>query len=239
MARTIVVLYTFQAPMLVARPVVRSFALPYVSEAADWVRAGGHAVVWVGPRKARLVFARPRKGDEHDLGWWAVLDLGRTSYRVARHGPFAGMAFLRVPHDCYSIVRERIERDSVHPDPTRTLDLDCLACGACCKDNSVELDDDDVARFEKEGRADLTRPPYARHRDGRLLLTLSTDRRCRHLGGDNKCAIYAIRPSACSTFPPGSECCLSSREEELGIVDGEYLTSSSETSRARPAGPSP
>jgi Fe-S-cluster containining protein len=43
---------------------------------------------------------------------------------------------------------------------------------------------------------------------------------CRHLGKDNKCAIYPIRPDACSQFPMGSECCLFAREEELGILDG-------------------
>ena len=91
--------------MRVVRPVVRSYRWPHLEQAAAWVRAGGHAVVWIAPRKARLVFTRPRKGDETDLGRWAVLDMGRTDYRVARHGPFQGMAYMAVPHDCYAIVR--------------------------------------------------------------------------------------------------------------------------------------
>ncbi len=210
--------------MRVRRPVVRSYSLPYISRAADWVRAGGHAVVWVAPRQARLVFARPRKGDELNLGWWSVLDLGRSRYRVAKRGPCQGMAYIRVPHDCYSIIRERVERDSIHPGPTRTLDLDCLACAACCKDNNVELEAQDVQRFEEGGRGELARAPYARRRDGRLILRLRHDKRCQHLGADNRCGIYAIRPDACSTFPAGSECCLSSREEELGIIDGAPYT---------------
>jgi hypothetical protein len=204
----------------VTRPVVRSFKWPFIEEAASWVRAGGHAVVWLSPRKARLVFSRPREGDDFDLGRWSALDLGRSDYSVAGRGTFAGMAYLRVPHDCYSIVRERTVRDSIHPHPTRELVLDCLACAACCKDNCVELDDDDVARFERAGRGELARAPYARKNDGTIVLVLRKDKRCKHLANDNKCDIYAIRPSACSTFPPGSECCLSSREAELGIVDG-------------------
>jgi Fe-S-cluster containining protein len=206
--------------MRVLRPVVRSYTLPHIERAAAWVRAGGHAVVWLAPRKARFVFPRPSKGDEHDLGWWSVLDLGRSTYRVAKRGPCEGMAYIAVPHDCYSIVRERAERDSIHPDPTRAIELDCLACAACCKDNSVELEDQDVARFAEAGRADLAEPPYARRRDGRVILTLRKDGRCHHLGADNRCGVYAFRPDACSTFPAGSECCLSSREEELGIIDG-------------------
>jgi uncharacterized protein len=206
--------------MRVERPVVRSFKWPYLDEAASWVRAGGHAIVWLAPRKARLVFARPAGKDEEDLGYWSVLDLGRTDYRTARRGPFEGMAFIAVPHDCYAIVRDRVHRDSVHPGPTRALELDCLVCGACCRDNRVILDDGDIERFEKAGRGDLARPPYAKRDDGSVVLVLRKDRDCKHLAADNKCGIYAIRPDACSSFPVGSECCLSSREEEMGIVDG-------------------
>jgi Fe-S-cluster containining protein len=84
----------------------------------------------------------------------------------------------------------------------------------------VELDDVDVERFEKGGRPELARPPFARRRDGALVLLLAPDKRCKHLADDNKCGIYALRPDSCSKFPVGSECCLSAREEELGIVDG-------------------
>jgi Fe-S-cluster containining protein len=204
----------------VVRPVVRNYTWLHRARAAEWVRAGGHALVWVAPRKARLVFARPREGDEEDLGWWSVLDLGRSDYELPAAGPFAGLAYIRVPHDCYTIVRDRVTRDSAHPNATRTLELDCLSCASCCKDNSVELEDQDLERFAKGGRADLGRPPYSRRRDdGKLVLVLAKDKRCKHLARDNKCGIYAIRPDACSTFPAGSECCLSAREEELGIVD--------------------
>jgi hypothetical protein len=184
------------------------------------VRRGGHALVWVTPRKARLVFERPRRGDDFDLGWWAVLDLGRSRYETARAGPFSGLALLRVPHDCYSIVRDRVARDAIHPGPTREIDLDCLACAACCKGNRVELEEADVERFNRAGRRELAEPPYARRDDGHVVLVLRKDKSCKHLGNDNRCGIYLFRPDACSTFPPGSECCLSAREEELGIVDG-------------------
>jgi len=206
--------------MRVVRPVVRSFRSPYFAEAASWVRSGGHAVVWIAPRKARLVFRKPREGDDRDLGYWSALDIGQLDYSVFRSGAFKGMAYVRVPHDCYGIVRERIVRDSIHPRPSRTMELDCLECGACCRDNRVELEDEDIARFEKAGRGELARPPYARRDDGTIVLVLRRDKRCKHLGGDNKCDIYTLRPESCSSFPVGSECCLSSREEEMGIVDG-------------------
>ena len=206
--------------MIVERPVVRSFKAAYAREAASWVKRGGHAILWLGPRKARLVFSAPRADDEQDMGYWSALDLGRSEYTVERRGVLTGLASLPVPHDCYRIVRERVVRDSIHAGPRRKLELDCLACGACCRDNRVELDAVDIERFERAGRAELTRPPYAKRDDGTVVLVLRKDKRCKHLGDDNACGIYPVRPDACSHFPVGSECCLSSREEELGVVDG-------------------
>ena len=206
--------------MRVVRPVVRSFKARFVKEAAAWVDAGGHAVLWLAPNRARLVFREPPDDDDHDLGRWSALDIGRLEYGVARRGPLAGKAVVPVPPDCYAIVRARIVRDSIYSDPKRTIDFDCLACGACCRDNRVVLEEADLARFEKAGRSDLARPPYAKRDDGAVVLVLQRDKRCKHLAGDNKCGVYAMRPDACSVFPVGSECCLSSREEELGLVDG-------------------
>jgi Fe-S-cluster containining protein len=207
--------------MRVVRPVVRQFKAPFAREAAAYVRSGGHALVWETPSRARMVFPPPKDGDDYDLALWSLLDLGTSRWTRARSGPYRGLGTRWVPDDCLEIVRHRAERDSVHRGPMRTMDLDCLACGACCKDNEVLLWDDDIERFRKAGRMDLTKPPYARKRkDGKLVLTLLKSKDCRHLQADNKCAIYAIRPDSCSQFPMGSEPCLYSREEELGLVDG-------------------
>ncbi|MGA2450088.1 MAG: YkgJ family cysteine cluster protein [Polyangiaceae bacterium] len=204
----------------VSRPTVRSFAWRFRANAASWVRAGGHAVVWVSSKRARLVVRKPRKGDELDLGLWSALDLGRCAFDRPSRGPFAGLAVLRIPSDCFSIVRARALRDSIHEGPTRAMRLDCLSCAACCRANRVVLDDADIARFEGAGRGELARAPYARRHGGELVLVLRRDKSCKHLGVDKRCGIYGLRPSACSTFPVASECCLSSRAEELGVVDG-------------------
>jgi Fe-S-cluster containining protein len=209
--------------------VVRSFTARFEREAAAHVRAGGHAIVWDGAPldgspaepSARLVVPRPKPGDVHDLGRWAMLDIGRWGHSIVRRGPMKGLAFMRVPDDAIAIVRERVERDSVIAGATTPMLLDCLACASCCKANEVVLEKRDVARFRRAGRPELARKPYTRReRDGRVVLVLRRDERCQHLGRDNKCGIYAIRPDACSTFPAGSEGCLYSREEELGIFEG-------------------
>ena len=207
-------------PTRVTRPVVRQFKDRFTREIAAHVRGGGHAIVWESPRRANLVFPAPRKDDDHDLALWSLLDLGKSRWKVIEKGPLRGFGTALVPRDCNEIVRHRAERDSIHEGPLRTIELDCLECGACCKDNEVVLYDVDLDRFRAGGRADLTRPPFARKRDGKLVLTLLKSKDCRHLASDNKCGIYEIRPDACSSFPVGSEPCLFSREEELGVVDG-------------------
>jgi Fe-S-cluster containining protein len=211
----------------VTRPVVRQFKARFTREIAQHVRAGGHAVVWENPKRASLVFPAPKKEDDHDLALWSLLDLGKSRWKVIEQGPLRGFGTALVPRDCVEIVRHRAERDSIHEGALREVDFDCLACGACCKDNEVVLYDVDLDRFRKGGRADLTKPPYARRKNGKLVLTLLRSKDCRHLEADNKCAIYAIRPDACSSFPVASEPCLFSREEELGVVDGADVVTSS------------
>ncbi|HEY8073307.1 MAG TPA: YkgJ family cysteine cluster protein [Labilithrix sp.] len=188
-------------------------------EAAAWVRSGGHAVVWEQPKRARLYFQRPETDD--DPGAWAVYDFGKSRWELHEGGPFDGLASARVPRSCIWIVERRVERDSEHPGPKRTVAFDCTTCAACCRTNEVFLGERDVKRFRDGGRPDLARAPFARRdADNRLVLTLLPDGRCRQLSAENRCGIYELRPDPCSDFPMGCECCLYAREEELEIYDG-------------------
>jgi hypothetical protein len=105
----------YHSPVLVQRPIVRSFSLHWIDAAAEHVRAGGHAVLWRSEQRAVLVVRRPAAGDMLDLGRWAVLDLGLVRWRVPKKGPLAGLAVIGVPSDCAEIVRSWAERDSAHP----------------------------------------------------------------------------------------------------------------------------
>jgi Fe-S-cluster containining protein len=205
----------------IVRPIVRSFTLRELRRAADHVRAGGHAVVWERARRARLVVPPPDEDDPMDLALHAILDLGKQRYEISRRGVTRGLATTLVPRDCIDIVRHRIERDSGHVGSTREISLDCTECAACCYSNEVVLDDEDIDRFREGGRPELASMPYARKRNGKLMLRLAKDRGCLQLGVDKRCNIYAIRPGQCRTFPMGSECCLSARAEDLGIYDGD------------------
>jgi Fe-S-cluster containining protein len=204
----------------VVRPVVRSFNSRQWPAAAMHVRKGGHAVVWEGRARARLLVPPPKEDDPRDLALFAILDLGKQRYDVSTRGVTKGLASTLIPRDCNGIVRQRIERDRVHPGATRKIALDCLSCGACCYSNRVVLDQDDVERFRKGGRAQFTRMPYARRSRGELVLRLAPDDACLHLGAGNRCGVYALRPEMCRVFPVASECCLSARAEEFDVYDG-------------------
>lgn len=207
--------------MRVTRPVVRSFKAAYAREAIAHVRQGGLAIFWESEKRARLVFQEPREGNDQDLGEWALLDLGKQRFDVETRGAFRGLATSLVPREHHDIVEGWVRRDSVWRGATRKVSFDCLECGACCRDNEVVLQKVDIVRFQKGGRPDLLKKPYARRRrDKKIVLTLLKSKDCRHLQKDNKCRIYPLRPDACSLFPVASECCLFAREEELGLVDG-------------------
>jgi uncharacterized protein len=207
----------------VQRPVVRSFKLPFAKEAAAWVRSGGHAFLWESDKRVLFVFSEPEDGDEADLGAWGVYDMGKWKWDVEKKGTLKGLATFRVPKDCMWIATRRAERDAIHRAPTRKVAFDCTKCAACCRDNEVFLQKEDVKRLVLGGRPELTRPPFARRRkDGKVVLTLlpNKDKSCRHLAKDNRCNIYALRPHSCSEFPMGSECCMYAREDGLGVYDG-------------------
>lgn len=203
------------------RPIVRSFKSKYTKEAVAHVRAGGHAVVWENDKRAHLLFQDPPTDKPEDFGAWAVYDMGKSTWITHHRGTFKGLATTLVPRDCLWIARRRAERDSVHPGPTRTMNLDCTKCAACCRDNEVILGAPDIKRFKDAGRSDLIKAPYAkRDSEGKLVLTLLPNKRCHHLKRDNRCGIYELRPHPCSEFPAGSECCLFAREDVFAIYDG-------------------
>ncbi|AKU94484.1 hypothetical protein AKJ09_01148 [Labilithrix luteola] len=205
----------------VHRPIARSFKKKWVKEAAAHVRAGGHAFVWETDKRVLFVFQEPAEDNPDDFGAWGIYDMAKWKWNVETRGALKGLAWTLVPRDCLWIAKRRVERDSIHPGPTRKVAFDCTDCAACCRDNEVILQPSDVERFKEGGRPELAKPPYARRdKDGKLVLTLLRNKRCRHLQQDNRCGIYELRPHPCSEFPMGSECCLFAREDVLKLYDG-------------------
>src|SRR6187397_551968 len=79
--------------------------------------------------------------------------------------------------------------------------IDCLQCGACCKNYSPRFKTPDIKRISK----------HLKMKEGAFIqkyLLLDTDgdfvvntKPCPFLGPDNFCGIYEQRPSDCRRFP--------------------------------------
>jgi len=77
----------------------------------------------------------------------------------------------------------------------------CEICGKCCHQANITVMDDEVGRIaEHLGMTnDMFIAEYLYRRDGLWLFRKSG--RCRFLGNDNKCTIWAERPEICRDFP--------------------------------------
>lgn len=79
--------------------------------------------------------------------------------------------------------------------------IDCLACGNCCKTLEVVVDQSDIARISRiKGMSisEFARRYVRSTADNALVLKSSP---CVFLGEGNACTIYEHRPKACRDFP--------------------------------------
>jgi Fe-S-cluster containining protein len=97
-------------------------------------------------------------------------------------------------------------------------ELDCLACGACCRqasDGRILVPVDDIVRWRRSGRDDLVAQLVEGHFSE--MAFASTDAgACVHLGTascENACRIYDVRGTTCREFERGSWQCLEFRRE--------------------------
>ncbi|NOQ84505.1 MAG: hypothetical protein GQ551_10890 [Myxococcales bacterium] len=97
-------------------------------------------------------------------------------------------------------------------------DLDCLACGACCRtgtDGRILIPSDDLVRWRQMGRDDIAQGVQPGH-FGMVAFATRDDGSCVHLGtleSANACHIYEIRGTTCREFEKGSPQCLEFRKD--------------------------
>jgi len=97
-------------------------------------------------------------------------------------------------------------------------ELDCLACGVCCRtgaDGRILVPAEDLVRWRRLGREDLVRATQPGHFGERAFAT-RPDGACVHLGTPgrpNACAIYEIRGTTCRDFEKGSWQCREFRRD--------------------------
>jgi Fe-S-cluster containining protein len=100
-------------------------------------------------------------------------------------------------------------------------ELDCLACGACCRqasDGRILVPAEDLVRWKRQGRADLLATLVPGH-FGELAFESTADGACVHLGtteNANACRIYEDRGTTCHEFERGSWQCREFRRD-MGI----------------------
>jgi Fe-S-cluster containining protein len=91
-------------------------------------------------------------------------------------------------------------------------ELDCLACGACCRqasDGRILVPAEDIVRWRRSGRADLVAQLVDGH-FGEQAFAYTKEGACVHLGSaasHNACSIYEVRGTTCRDFEKGSWQC--------------------------------
>jgi len=97
-------------------------------------------------------------------------------------------------------------------------ELDCLACGVCCRqasDGRILVPAEDLVRWRRAGRHDLVAQLVDGH-FGELAFAYTPDGACVHLGtatSPHACCIYEDRGSTCRDFEKGSWQCLEFRRD--------------------------
>jgi Fe-S-cluster containining protein len=79
--------------------------------------------------------------------------------------------------------------------------IDCLQCANCCKRYSPRFKTPDIKRISRELKMKESEfiDRYLRLDEDGDYVVRSTP--CPFLGEDNRCSIYAVRPSDCERFP--------------------------------------
>ncbi|OIP82459.1 MAG: zinc/iron-chelating domain-containing protein [Porphyromonadaceae bacterium CG2_30_38_12] len=78
---------------------------------------------------------------------------------------------------------------------------DCLSCGNCCRSLGPRITNKDIERIAKSLRmkgADFISKYLVIDEDNDFIFKSMP---CPFLGADNFCAIYDVRPKACSEYP--------------------------------------
>jgi Fe-S-cluster containining protein len=104
------------------------------------------------------------------------------------------------------------------PQPVEDEPLDCLACGACCRqgsDGRILVPAEDIVRWRRQGRLDLVAALQPGH-FGELAFATTEAGACVHLGtaeSRHACRIYEDRGTTCHEFEKGSWQCLEFRRD--------------------------
>lgn len=92
------------------------------------------------------------------------------------------------------------------------MQTQCIGCGNCCKERSIDITFSDILRWSNEKRNDILREVYYIDNypvkgQGRFYFEKSIKKRedmkrhCSFLTSKNKCSIHDTKPSGCKDAP--------------------------------------
>ena len=84
--------------------------------------------------------------------------------------------------------------------PPGTTHVPCTECGKCCTYVSVGINAPHSLRYASDALWYLYHESVSIHRDGDGDWSVVFETRCRHLGADRLCHVYAQRPIICREF---------------------------------------
>lgn len=198
---------------VVVRPLWRAFGPKQRTALAKHARAGGLSVF--KPEQGSWILygdAGPAGEPLPLLVDFAVRAIEAARWAEVTEAPLEGLVAANITKGWRARVDEWIARDAEFKGATTETAFDCMACAACCFDNHVVLDDEDMLRLKQAALLDK----IERRKGVNVLPLLKTTKACVHLRKDLACGIYRARPSMCREFPAGSEQCMASREQKYG-----------------------
>lgn len=102
------------------------------------------------------------------------------------------------------ISKQSAEIDKVAQSVSNEIEqeIDCLACGNCCRSSVTTFTTPDISRAAKY--LNISKKQFIKKyliKDNRDDSYITMNTPCPMLNADNTCQIYEVRPAVCSSFP--------------------------------------
>lgn len=121
--------------------------------------------------------------------------------RYARHNEAEDFSFRAYLKGRLNLSNEKLDAVTQETADEVWKQIDCLACGNCCRTLQIVVDDRDIQRLARR----LATTPrqfskqYVETDNEKTQYLKATP--CSFLGVDNRCSVYEDRPQACRDFP--------------------------------------
>jgi len=134
-----------------------------------------------------------------------------ANWRLSPDEVVALQSFLEKLSNGIEITQEQVAQ----ADQDTWKDIHCLECAQCCKTFTPRYTDEDITRisnFLKIEESDFKKAYLLQYTNGEWV-NLAVP--CSFLEKDNRCSIYAVRPTCCAGFPYHNLAAIQERPDRL------------------------